>query len=41
MVEFEKSIRIMAHILSVPEIGQRVKISNCGIKNGNYFFEVS
>ncbi|MGV7226194.1 MAG: hypothetical protein ACQ9CV_04660 [Nitrosopumilus sp.] len=40
MVEFEKTIRIMAHSLQVPKVGQTVLISNCGIKNGNYFFEI-
>ena len=40
MVEFENSIRIMAHITDTPEIGQTVKISNCGIKEDNYFFQV-
>ena len=41
MVEFEKSIRILAHISHLPKLGQIVKITKCGIKNENYFFEVS
>jgi len=41
VVEFEKTIRLMAKILQIPEIDQIVKISKCGIINGNYFFYVS
>ncbi len=41
VIEFEKTIRIMANILKKPEIGQTVKISNCGISKGTYFFQVS
>jgi len=41
LVEFEKTIRIMAKILQIPEIGQTVKISKCGISNGNHFFYVN
>ncbi len=41
LVEFEKTIRVMAKILQIPEIGQIVKISKCGILNGNYFFYVN
>ncbi len=41
LVEFEKTIRVMAKILQIPEIGQIVKISKCGISNGNYFFYVN
>lgn len=40
MVEFEESIRIMANISKSPKIGQIVKISKCGINDGNYFFQV-
>jgi len=40
MVEFENTFRIMANISKTPEIGQRVKISKCGIEKGNYFFHV-
>ncbi|MFQ5476180.1 MAG: hypothetical protein ACE5DT_04025 [Nitrosopumilus sp.] len=41
LVEFEKNIRVMAKISQTPEIGQIVKISKCGIDNGNYFFYVN
>ncbi len=41
LVEFENTIRIMAKIVQIPEIGQIVKISKCGISNGNYFFYIS
>ncbi len=41
IVEFENTIRIMATISKIPEIGQKVKISKCGIKDGNYFFYVN
>ena len=40
LVEFEKTIRIMAKTPKIPEIGQSVKISKCGIHNGSYFFQV-
>ena len=40
MVEFENTIRIMAKISETPEIGRKVKISKCGIAEGNYFFQV-
>ncbi len=41
LVEFENTIRVMAKILQIPETGQIVKISKCGISNGNYFFYVN
>ena len=41
LVEFENTIRIMAKSLQIPEIGQMVKISKCGISNGSYFFYVN
>jgi uncharacterized OB-fold protein len=41
LVEFEKNLRVLAKILQIPEIGQKVKISKCGIFNGGYFFQVS
>ena len=41
LVEFENTIRVMAKTLEIPEIGQTVKISKCGILNGNYFFHVN
>ena len=40
LAEFENTIRIMAKISQKPEIGQTVKISNCGIVDESYFFEV-
>lgn len=40
MVEFENTIRIIANILEPPEIGKSVKISKCGIIDGNYSFQV-
>ncbi|MDH3312790.1 MAG: zinc ribbon domain-containing protein [Nitrosopumilus sp.] len=40
LVEFEKEIRVMAKISNMPKIEQRVKISKCGISNGNYFFHI-
>jgi len=41
LVEFENTIRIIAKISMIPEIGQKVKISKCGISNGNYLFYVN
>ncbi len=41
IVEFQGAIRIMANISKTPKIGQEVKILKCGIRNGNYFFQVS
>ncbi len=41
IVEFENTIRIMANILEMPEIGRKVKISNCGIVDGDCFFQVT
>ena len=41
IVEFLDAIRIIANISKTPETGQRVKISECGIKDGSYFFHVS
>lgn len=41
LVEFEGVIRIMAKISQQPKIGQTVKISECGIVDGDYFFKVS
>ncbi|MCV0409945.1 zinc ribbon domain-containing protein [Nitrosopumilus sp.] len=40
LVEFDEEIKVMAKIPDTPEIGQTVKISKCGISNGNYFFQV-
>jgi uncharacterized protein len=42
LVEIENTIKIMAKISSgIPNIGQRVKIESCGIKDKNYYFEIS
>ncbi len=41
LIEIEKTIRIMAQISNIPKIGQAVKISKCGIRDGNYFFMVN
>ncbi|MGI9567494.1 MAG: hypothetical protein ACR2LL_10860 [Nitrosopumilus sp.] len=41
VVEFEKEIRIVARISQRPKMGQIVKISECGIKDGSYFFHVN
>lgn len=41
VVEFENTIRVMAKISDMPKIGQLVKISKCGIKDGDYFFQVN
>ncbi len=41
MVEFENTVKIMANIAKAPKIGQTVKILKCGIREKNYFFQVS
>ncbi len=41
LVEFEETIRIMAKMRTLPKVGQIVKISECGINDGNYFFVIS
>ncbi|MEK9681934.1 MAG: hypothetical protein VW081_03515 [Nitrosopumilus sp.] len=41
IVEMESSFRIIAKMTNEPQIDQYVKISKCGINEGNYFFEVS
>ncbi len=41
IVEIEGAFRIIASISTVPKIGQPVRISRCGISNGQYFFTVS
>ena len=40
IVEFHGAIRVMADISKTPKIGQAVKISKCGIRDGSYFFQV-
>lgn len=42
IVEIENTIRIIGKIVSgVPNVGQRVMIEHCGVKDENYFFEMS
>ena len=41
LVEFEGKARVIAKMKQIPKIGQKVRIVNCGITKGNYFFEVS
>ena len=41
VIEFESTIKIMAKMSEIPEIGQKVKISKCGISNEGYFFYVN
>lgn len=40
LVEIENSFKIMAKKTTIPQVGQSVKISKCGISEGNYFFIV-
>ena len=41
MVEFYDSIRIMGKMTTCPKKDQIVKISKCGIVDGNYFFHIT
>jgi len=41
LVEFGENLRVLAKILKIPEIGQIVKISKCGISDDGYFFLVN
>jgi hypothetical protein len=42
LVEIENAIKIIGRISSgIPNIGQLVKIEKCGIKDENYYFEMS
>lgn len=42
LVEIENTIKIMGKISSgIPNIGQHVKIEKCGMRDGNYYFEMS
>ena len=41
LVEFEKTIRVMAKTSKLPKVEQTVRISECGIKDGDYFFHVN
>ena len=42
IVEFENKIRIIGTLKSKnePKIGQKTKLDNCSIKEGNYHFEL-
>jgi uncharacterized OB-fold protein len=42
LVEIENTIKIIGTVLSgTPNIGQHVRIERCGIKDKNYYFEMS
>ena len=42
LVEIENTIKVMGKISSgIPNVGQHVKIERCGIKDDNYYFEMS
>lgn len=42
LVEIENTIKVIGNVYSgIPNIGQHVKIEKCGIKDGNYYFEMS
>jgi len=42
LVEFEDTVRIMVKIIQgTPKVGDNVKMKKCGIKDQNYFFEMS
>ena len=41
LVEIEKSFKIIAKTNQIPTIGKNVSISKCGIKDGDYFFEIN
>ena len=42
LVEIEDTIKIMGKItFGIPDVGQNIKIERCGIKDGNYYFEIS
>ncbi len=42
LVEIENTIKIMGRMQSgIPDIGKRVKIERCGMKDENYYFEIS
>ena len=41
IVEFYDLIRIMAKMTTCPKKDQLVKISKCGIIDGNYFFNIT
>ena len=45
IAEFENKIRILSTLIhsefNKPKIGQKLILENCGIKNGQYYFESS
>ena len=41
IVEFYDSIRVMAKMTTCPKKDQIVRISRCGIVDGNYFFHIT
>ena len=41
LVEIENSFKIIAKTNQTPTVGQIVTISKCGIKDGDYFFEIN
>ena len=41
LVEFENTIRIICKMTQTPLIDQSVKITKCGISDGNYFFHIN
>ena len=42
VVEIKKGVRIIGKVSSkIPTVGQKIKLERCGIKEGNYFFEMS
>ena len=41
LVEFENTIRIICKMTQTPLIDQSVKITKCGITDGDYFFYIN
>ena len=41
IIEIEKSFKIIAKTNHTPTVGKIVTITNCGIKDGDYFFEIN
>ena len=41
LVEFDINMRIIAKSSKIPELGKSVRISKCGIIDGNYFFHIN
>lgn len=41
VAEIEDSIKIIGELISgKPKVGNQIKICDCGISNGNYFFKI-